>query len=95
MIFFDLKRPDPLLTEKEMWSWLNQNMGPDLILDHGMPKARGEFLVKGSCYAPEGRAVEVAITSVHFGNIVKRIMVFGPRRWIRSSISREVLFLTV
>lgn len=45
--------PEPtLLSEVSLWTFAAERMGAEAVLEAGMPKARGEFLVHGSCFAP-------------------------------------------
>ncbi len=40
-----------LFDEQELWKLADLNLGKDEILDFGVPKHRGEFLIYGSCYS--------------------------------------------
>jgi hypothetical protein len=64
MVYFDLTAPDSLLTEQELWRTVPAQLGPMPVVDTGMAKPRGEFLVAGSCFAPRGQRWPAAPVSV-------------------------------
>lgn len=82
MICFDLADPSLILPEKEMWETAKEQLPEGSVLDAGMPKARGEFLLAGSCCAYRGKAVTGQDVTVRVGATTKRISVFGNRYWI-------------
>lgn len=84
LLFFDLTAPagpESLLTEQELWKTVPPALGPDGILDQGMPKLRGEYLVAGSCCAPRDTTLQAAEVLVRVGELEKRLSVFGERFW--------------
>lgn len=81
MAFFAFGQPQRLLSEVSMWKFAATAMGKDTVLDMGMPKQRGEFLVYGKCHAPQGTTVTAAMVSVKVGAQEKKLHVFGERCW--------------
>lgn len=81
LVFFDLNRPEDLLQEQELWSVVPGLLGPERILDAGMPKPRAEVLVTGSCFAPAGTERPASEISFRLGPLNKRLAVFGDRVW--------------
>lgn len=74
-----------LVAEVEMWPTVTEALaGEGGILDEGMAKTRGEVLVSGHCFPPDGPApVSFAGLSLKGsgGNIDKRVAVIGDREW--------------
>jgi hypothetical protein len=81
MIFFDLTASDMLLTEQELWKTVPAQLGPMPMLDQGIPKARGEFLAAGSCFAPRGELRQASQVRIRVGEVEKKISVYGNRYW--------------
>lgn len=81
LVFFDLNRPEDLLGEQELWSVVPGLLGPEGVLDAGMPKPQGEVLVTGSCFAPAGTERPASEVSFRLGSLAKRLAVFGDRAW--------------
>ncbi len=78
---FSLLTPDHLLDESEPWGVAAARVDDLAPLDQFMPKARAEFLVGGSAYAPGGREVSGLEISVRVGSLFKQIDVLGDRYW--------------
>jgi uncharacterized protein YjbI with pentapeptide repeats len=81
MAFFTFGQPQRLLSEVSMWKFVATAMGKDTVLDMGMPKQRGEFLVYGKCHAPRGEAAAAVAVRVKVGAREKKLHVLGDRRW--------------
>src|SRR6056297_1316284 len=81
MVFFDLTDSNNLLTEQELWKTLPRQLGPKPIIDQGIPKPRGEYLVTGSCFAPERETRQASEVKIRVGELDKRIYVYGDRYW--------------
>lgn len=81
-LMFDLQRPDELLSEQELWQVVPGELGEDLVFDEGRPKARGEVLVVGSCYAPEGKPVTRTTVGFSVGQWWHELAVTGARVWL-------------
>lgn len=79
-VYFDLTSSS-LLKEQQLWQETPQQLGKDGILDMGMPKPRGEFLVYGCCHAPSGSLCRASKVNVSVANVSKTLYVFGPRYW--------------
>jgi uncharacterized protein YjbI with pentapeptide repeats len=79
--FFTFGQPQRLLSEVSMWKFVATAMGKDTVLDMGMPKQRGEFLVYGKCHAPRGEPVPAVAVRVKVGDQEKKLHVLGDRRW--------------
>lgn len=76
--------PEPaaaLLSEVAMWKFVTERMGPQALLEAGVPKSRGEFLVHGSCFAPGGVPRPMVPVRTQVGAIDKALMVHGDRYW--------------
>jgi uncharacterized protein YjbI with pentapeptide repeats len=78
--YFDLKDPDSSLSEQEMWQETAPLLGQS-ALDWGFPKSRGEVLVAGRWFAPQGAPAGGGQVKLEVGNIKRRLLVFGPRYW--------------
>lgn len=85
-VFFDLTAPDTLLTEQELWSVLPVQLGSDAKADMGFPKPHGELLVTGSCFALNDGGTQASDVQVSIGELSKRLLVFGERRWLQSGV---------
>lgn len=62
---------------KESFEYMGANPLPDLA----MPKPQAEYIVSGSYYAPENKAVSAGEVKVRIGNREKKLFIFGPRQW--------------
>ncbi|MCD6025568.1 MAG: hypothetical protein K0R08_87 [Solimicrobium sp.] len=82
-VFFDFNQPRQLLTEVEMWKFLARTLGKDTMLDMGIPKQRGEFLVYGKCHAYQGVPITASTVHIKVGVQEKTLNVFGERHWQR------------
>ena len=89
MAFISFEQPRRLLSEQSMWKFAATALGKDTILDMGMPKKRGEFLVFGTCHAPPGKTVTGAMARVKVGAIEKSLAVMGERFWERSGFGKR------
>lgn len=78
---FNLADGEPL-NEQDLWIRLSPLLGAS-PLDEGFPKARGEFLVAGSCHTPGDRPLPRAEVIVQVGSAKKHLAVFGERIWRR------------
>jgi len=81
MAFFDLNDPENLLDEQELWKTVPAQLGSKSIIDQGVPKPRGEFLVTGSCFAPRGQLRPASQVHVRVGEKEKTLNIFGDRFW--------------
>lgn len=81
---FPFSSPDIPLTEQEMWRSLQPFLPLDAPWDEGIPKERGEVLLKGCCYAPGGSPILHRRISFRVGSIGKSLDVYGDRSWVRS-----------
>ena len=80
-----------LLSEPDLWKFAGTELGKDAMLDMCMPKPRGEVLVVGTCFAPEGKPVPAYEVGLQIGPIDKTLYVFGDRFWKR----RFLFFKTI
>ncbi len=85
MTFFGFTDPGNPLKEQDMWPFVQGELGKDAILDMAMPKPKGELLVWGRCFAPEGKVRGASRVSVRIGPIEKTLYVFGNRYWKRKA----------
>ena len=83
-VFFRFDQARHLLSEVSMWKFLAANLGKDAVVDMGMPKLRGEYLVYGNCYAPTASAGQSAMVQVKVtvGSRSKTLHVYGERDWL-------------
>lgn len=81
MAFFSFDQPQRLLSEQSMWKFVAEALGKDALLDMGLPKQRGEFLIHGKCFAPRGRPVTQAKVTAKVGGLEKSLVVTGNRVW--------------
>jgi uncharacterized protein YjbI with pentapeptide repeats len=88
MAYVSFEQPRRLLSEQSMWKFAATALGKDTILDMGMPKQRGEFLVYGKCHAPAGRTVTAAMVRVKVGTLEKSLAVMGERYWEKSGFGK-------
>jgi len=72
-----------LLSEPDLWKFAGAELGKDAMLDMCMPKVRGEVLVVGKCFTPEGKPVPAYEVSLQMGPIDKTLYIFGDRFWKR------------
>ncbi|MBU2549709.1 MAG: DUF2169 domain-containing protein [Proteobacteria bacterium] len=83
--FFDLSDPDRILSEQDLWPLVQAELG-GTVFDMGLPKPLGEVLVRGKCFAPQGRPVRALKTGLKIGPISKEVYVFGFRQWAEGGI---------
>jgi uncharacterized protein YjbI with pentapeptide repeats len=81
----------PLLSEPDLWKFAVSELGKDAMLDMCMPKPKGEVLVVGTCFTPEGKPVPASEVGLQIGPIDKTLYVFGDRFWKR----RFLFFKTI
>jgi len=71
----------PLLAEIAMWKLAAKRMGQQAMLEAGVPKSRGEYLVHGSCYSSGGTPRAMVPVRVRVGTLEKALAVHGDRFW--------------
>ena len=81
MAFFSFGQPQRLLSEQSMWKFVAESLGKDAVLDMGLPKQRGEFLIHGKCFAPKGQTVTQAAVRAKVAGLEKSLAVTGNRFW--------------
>ena len=86
--FFPLDSPSSLLIEPQLWPFVAAELGDNAVLDMGLPKARGEVLVSGKCYAKGGRA-QAGEVQLRIGPVNKKLYVFGDRYWKTSGLTTK------
>lgn len=79
---FRLDSGEPVL-EKDMWSEVANLLPADQVLDAGMPKACGEYLLAGNFHAPLQQPVLAGKVVVRVGTLEKTLIVHGDRYWKR------------
>lgn len=92
LAFYDLNDPASLLTEQALWQTLPELLGEPPIIDQGVPKPRGEFLITGSCFAPNGETRSASEVSVQVGSVKKTLNIYGNRYWKNGLISPAEAF---
>lgn len=91
MSYFAFDSPDTPLNEQEMWPFVQGELGKDAILDMAMPKMRGEVLVWGRCFTPNGELRMASQVGVQVGGMAKTLNVFGNRYWRRAAGAVQVI----
>lgn len=71
----------PLLSEVALWKFVVERMGQQAMLEAGVPKSRGEFLVHGSCFSPGGVPRPMVPVRAQVGPLDKALIVHGDRYW--------------
>lgn len=79
----------PLLSELALWSFVPERLGPDAVLDAGIPKAYAEFLIHGSAFAPGRQAVTSVPVHARVGERAKSLIVYGDRGWLSEDEASE------
>ena len=91
-LYFDLLTPGKLHSEQQLWTDITDIMGRDFEFDMGFPKKTGEFLVTGSCFAPQGETREASKVWVRIGPVEKELWVFGDRSWKNGYLTKASPF---
>lgn len=81
-----------VMQETELWQRVLPELGENGMLDAGIPKKHGEFLVTGSAHAPDGNPVESMRTRIEIGDRVKELRVFGDRYFDGDHVTRPEPF---
>jgi uncharacterized protein YjbI with pentapeptide repeats len=81
--FFPFTPEGRLLSEIDMWKFAAGELGKEAILDFGMPKPRGEVVLTGKFFSPNGRPVPGGRVHIKLAGIDKTLYVFGDRSWKR------------
>ncbi|WP_281544248.1 DUF2169 domain-containing protein [Grimontia sp. SpTr1] len=92
-VAFTLGQQNTLKDEQEMWNLLAEELGEE-ILDTGMPKTNGEWLVKGKAHCYESPKEHTRVKSGLAGNS-KTLEVHGPRHWQKDEATSASPFHTV
>ncbi|MGB9989821.1 DUF2169 family type VI secretion system accessory protein [Massilia sp. SM-13] len=83
--FFRLGDGAPrFLPDSPQWQKLMGVLPHGQALDEILPKARGEVLLSGSAWAPQGRAVRELTVGLRLGTLSKQLRVLGDRNWLNS-----------
>jgi uncharacterized protein YjbI with pentapeptide repeats len=88
--FFTYETNSGLLSEIDLWKLAAAELGKDGMLDMCMPKPKGEVLVVGRCFAPEGQPVTAAQVRLAIGPIDKTLYVVGDRFWVGKGPRKEM-----
>ena len=81
MLGFRLTSPRDLLDELAFWRGVLSALGERGIIDEGISKPHGEFLVAGSFHAPGGVSLGASYVRVQIAGRDKRLAVIGDRHW--------------
>ncbi len=87
LAYVPLGEVDQLLPEIAMWQDTIPLLGGDGVLDAGVPKTRGEFLVVGSAHAPAGEPARLLRVSASLADRGKALAVSGNRYFEGDMIS--------
>lgn len=86
--FFSFQPGERLLSEVDLWKFAAEELGEEGAFDSGMPKPRGEVLIKGSFFAPGKKPVQGGKVRVQLGRINKELHIFGDRFWQQQGVHR-------
>lgn len=81
LVYQPLVDAKKLLSEMTLWKDVGEHV-PGGVLDEGFPKPRGEVLLSGCGYAPEGQPTGAVMVRLRLGDrIDKQLAVIGDRHW--------------
>lgn len=81
MLYLPLEPASGMLMEASLWKMVGKEL-PDGVLDLGMPKSRGEWLVSGRAYPTGGAATAAVRVRVKLGALREKVLrVVGDRYW--------------
>ena len=83
LLFFDIKQPDRIISEKDGWSKLSRALPQNQALDEVMPKPSSEILFAGKAHQPAKIVSESCSVSMSVGDVRKTLSVTGNRIWQR------------
>jgi len=78
--------------EQTLWKALGELPGSNGCLDELKPKVRGEALLSGFAFAPNGKPAPVVAARLTVGPIDKEIWAVGDRRWKMTGPTEAVPF---
>lgn len=81
-----------LFAEMLMWPAILDALGPDAVIDEGIPKRGAEYLLAGHAYPPPDSNATAARVRVEIGDLSKNLNVFGDRYFLRDRISEPEPF---
>jgi uncharacterized protein YjbI with pentapeptide repeats len=77
-------RPRELISEVDLWTTCAEELAPDGgMIDEANLKVRGELVVTGRCFVPQGKAASTSFVRVTLGPVDKTLAVIGDRVWKR------------
>ncbi len=79
----------PLLPDAAMWTFAGERMGKECVLDVGIPKSVGEYLIHGSAYAPGGQPQPSLPVRARVGGLQKSLNIVGDRYWLSGRRASE------
>lgn len=89
---FEMIQPR-LLDEQELWNVVKSSLPKDEILDLGIPKPRGEYLIYGNAYSQ--KPVSGIGVYANIGSLSKTIVVIGDRNWTTFGVSNPKSFVSM
>jgi len=90
MTFFAFDNPNQPISEQKLWPFIQEEIGKEAVFDMGMPKPKGEILVWGRCFTPDGLPNKASQVDIQLGPIKKTLYVFGNRRWKKSGFGTVI-----
>ncbi|MGK3985914.1 DUF2169 domain-containing protein [Sorangium sp. So ce136] len=81
VVAFPLDAPRALCDELTFWKVTGEALGERAVFDEGFSRSRGELLVCGSFFAPEGKSIPASYVRARVGPVDKRLAVIGERTW--------------
>lgn len=81
-----------LFSEMLMWPAIAEALGPDAVIDEGIPKRGAEYLLAGHAYPQEDANAGAARVRVEIGGLAKSLNVFGDRYFMGNRITRPEPF---
>lgn len=92
LAFFPFDAPQQLLSEISLWKFLPKELGKDVALDTGVPKARAEVLLTAKAYPVGGKPQAACSVRLKLGKVDKTLYAVGDRVWSGGAPTQPVPF---
>ncbi|WP_159084495.1 DUF2169 family type VI secretion system accessory protein [Dongshaea marina] len=89
LVAFELGEHETLIDEQQLWNRAFEVLDGEL-LDAGLPKVRGEWLIKGAAYPGEKARSRVRV-GAGVADCNKVLDVYGPRQWLSNGKASDPL----
>jgi hypothetical protein len=81
IVAFPLHAPRAIYDELTFWKITGGALGEKGVFDEGFCRPRGELLVCGDFFAPQGKPLPASYVRARLGAVDKRLAVLGDRIW--------------